>query len=208
MSAARTATANGLPPAALFDFDGTLSRRDSLLPFLRHACGTPRLAASLLRLSPVLLAYACGLLRNDVAKRRLLAHCLDGIDAGALARLADAYAGAPLDALLRPQGMARLRWHQAQGHACVLVSASPALYLQPWARRHGFRACIASPLAGANCHGQEKVRRIARWLARSPHPIAYAYGDSRADLPMLALARHAFLWRGGRFIAQARGPHA
>jgi len=47
----------GINPGAgqvlsVFDFDGTLSRRDSLLPFLRHACGTPRLAASLLRLSP------------------------------------------------------------------------------------------------------------------------------------------------------------
>ena len=208
MSAARPDVSGNLPLAVLFDFDGTLSRRDSLLPFLRHASSTPRLAAQLLRLSPVLLAYACGLLRNDVAKRSLLACCLGHIDAGALARLADAYAGAPLDALLRPQGMERLRWHQAQGHACVLVSASPELYLQPWARRHGFRACIASPLAGANCHGQEKVRRIARWLAHSPHAIGYAYGDSRADLPMLALARHAFLWRGARFEAQARGRHA
>lgn len=207
MSAARPAGARGLPPAALFDFDGTLSRRDSLLPFLRHVCGTPRLAAHLLRLSPVLLGYACGVLRNDHAKRRLLARCLDGIDGAALARLADAYAGAPLDALLRPQGMERLRWHQAQGHACVLVSASPALYLQAWARRHGFRHCIASPLAGANCHGQEKVRRIARWLARAPHDIGYAYGDSAADLPMLALARHAFLWRGGRFVALAGARH-
>lgn len=207
MTVARTA-ASARPLAALFDFDGTLSRRDSLLPFLRQACGTPRLAAKLLRLSPVLLAYACGLLRNDVAKRRLLARCLGGMDPAALARLAEAYAGAPLDALLRPQGMERLRWHQAQGHACVLVSASPALYLQAWARRHGFRACIASPLAGPNCHGEEKVRRIRRWLARAPHDIGYAYGDSAADLPMLALARHAFLWRGGRFVAQAGARHA
>lgn len=196
---------NTLPQAALFDFDGTLSRRDSLLPFLRQVCGTPRFALHMLRLSPVLLAYACGLMRNDSAKRQLLARCLDGIATEKLAQLANAYAAAPLDGLLRPEGMERLRWHQAQGHACVLVSASPELYLQPWARRHGFFACLASPLDGANCHGQEKVRRIAAWLAGSPHDIAYAYGDSAADLPMLAMARHGLLWRGASFLPLSKG---
>src|SRR4029453_4796050 len=40
------------PGVAAFDFDGTLSARDTLVPFLRRARGTPRVLAAAVRAVP------------------------------------------------------------------------------------------------------------------------------------------------------------
>ena len=37
------------PGVAAFDFDGTLARRDTLVPFLRQVRGTPRVLAAAAR---------------------------------------------------------------------------------------------------------------------------------------------------------------
>ena len=113
--------------------------------------------------------------------------------------------------------MARLAAHRAAGDRCVLVSASLDLWLQPWAQRHGFAAVLCSQLAadadgrasgrlaGANCFGAEKVRRLEAWLAGT-RPRLVAYGDSRGDLPLLDFADEGWRWQAGRFHAHHRRP--
>lgn len=185
---------------ALFDFDGTLTRRDSLMPFLRHVGGTPRFASGLLQMSPVLGAYALGRLPNHVAKERVLAHFLGGRALADVQRLGTTFAQERVPALLRADTQARLQTHLARGDVCVLVSASLDVYLQPWAAQQGFEAVLCSSLVstrdgrvtgaldGANCFGPEKVRRVLAWLGtRVPEHIT-AYGDSRGDTEMLAMA--------------------
>ena len=48
--------------------------------------------------------------------------------------------------LLRPEMLERLRWHQAEGHAIVIVSASLGAYLRPLAARLGIDAALAVEL--------------------------------------------------------------
>ena len=69
------------PPVAVaaFDFDGTLTRGDTFLPFLARGLGWPRLLWAMLRCSPWLAAYALRLIRNDVAKARLMQATLSGL---------------------------------------------------------------------------------------------------------------------------------
>lgn len=197
---------------AFFDFDGTLTRRDTLLPFLRLISGTPKFAAKMAYLSPVLAAYAAKLMRNDVAKEIVLRHFLRGMQPDALHSYGRKFVDNVLPGLERPEGIERLRWHKAQGHTCVLVSASLDVYLEPWARNAGFDAWITSSLAldeagrvsgrleGANCFGEEKVRRIKAWLYKKDCVALYAYGDSSGDLPMLNLVDEGYLWARGKFL--------
>lgn len=193
---------------ALFDFDGTLTTRDSLMPFLRQVVGTPRLLAGLARLAVPLASYALGRTANDVAKQQLLAHLLHGRTLAELQAQGRHFAAHRLPGLLRPATLAALRTHQAAGDTCVLVSASLDVYLQPWAEQQGFAAVLCSQLAvdaeqrvtgrlqPANCHGPEKARRIRAWLAgRQPEHIT-AWGDSRGDAEMFALADTVHRVRG------------
>lgn len=199
-------------PVAFFDFDGTLTRRDTLLPFLRLVSGTPKFVAKMAYLSPVLAAYATRLVRNDVAKEIVLTHFLRGMQPDALRSYGRAFVHSILPGLERPEGIERLHWHKAQGHTCVLVSASLDVYLEPWAKAAGFDTWIASSLAldengrvsggleGGNCFGEEKVRRIKAWLDNKHCVPLYAYGDSRGDLPMLNFVDEGYLWTRGAFL--------
>ncbi len=192
------------PVVAAFDFDGTLTRRDTLLPFLLHTLGAAAVARHALVLSPTLAGYALGLIDNGVAKERVLVHCLAGMRIDELQQGAERFAALILPGLLRHESLQRLDWHKQQGHRCVVISASLDLYVQPWAIKAGFDDVIAThletredghvtgKLSGANCYGIEKVRRLEALLGAREGYSLYAYGDSRGDKELLSSADYPY----------------
>lgn len=191
---------------ALFDFDGTVTRRDSLLPFLWQLFGPLKLAGYALLLSPLLLGYMVRIIPNGIAKERLLGRMLGGMEMARLRAEAERFARDYLPCIVRPESAARIAWHQAQGHRIIIVSASLELYLKPWADALGIGEVVATRLReeqgraasgfdGVNCFGEAKVQRIREYLGEMSALEIYAYGDSRGDTQMLALARHAY-YRG------------
>jgi phosphatidylglycerophosphatase C len=194
------------PCVAAFDFDGTLARRDTLVPFLRQACGNRRLLLA--------TALAARRARNrDDLKLALLARLFRGWPQARIHDHGRTYAAA-LPALFRPEMAERLRWHQDEGHAVVIVSASLDAYLRPLADELGLDGVLAIELAagpdgtltgavvgGSNCRGAGKVERLRAWLDTRFGPSAevelWAYGDSAGDEELLALADHP-TWVGKR----------
>lgn len=195
------------PVVAAFDFDGTVTRRETLGPFLLHTLGAVRVAGDALVLSPTLAGYALGLIRNDVAKERVFVRCLGGMQVDRLRQQAERFAATALPRLIRREAMQRLAWHKRQGHRCVVISASLELYVKPWAIGAGFDSVIATRietlpdgttsgrLAGSNCYGIEKVRQLEALLGGRSGYTLYAYGDSRGDRELLAAADHAYYRR-------------
>ena len=210
---------------AAFDFDGTLTHGDTLLPFLASALGWPRFAWALLRSSPWLVGHALRLVRNDIAKARLFKAALQGVATADVQRWAEHWASQQLPGQLRgaqDPTMARLAWHRAAGHCCVMVSASPDIYLERAAAVLGFDGLICTQmevdisgqglgerLTGRmqtpNCHGEQKVIRLRAWLTERYDATAladmtlYAYGDTAGDKPMLRMAQQAW-YRGKPFV--------
>lgn len=188
---------------AAFDADGTLTRRDTLLPFLWRVAGPFRFLWYSLRLGPTLIRYALGRLPNGTAKERVLARFLKGQSVAEIASIARRFAEETMPALVRPEALARLRWHQQQGHRTVLVSASVGVYLEPWARAVGFDEVVTTRLEvrdgrftgrfdGDNCYGPEKVRRLRNAVERLEACELYVYGDSAGDHALLAEADYAY----------------
>jgi phosphatidylglycerophosphatase C len=192
------------PVVAAFDFDGTLTRRETLLPFLLYTLGAVSVARHALVLAPTLAGYGLGLIRNDVAKERVLMRCLNGMSIDALRKTGGRFAAEVLPGLLREQAMQRYEWHKRQGHRCVVISASMEIYVRPWAIKAGFDDVIATrletqeggsisgKLSGANCYGIEKVRRLEELLGPRNAFTLYAYGDSRGDRELLSRADYAY----------------
>jgi phosphatidylglycerophosphatase C len=205
----------GTAGLAAFDFDGTLTGKDTLVPFLVGVHGGHRLATAMLRAS---VAAA----RNGVADAEPLR---DRVKVAAMGRL---FRGMPqarlhdlgrdyatrLDGRLRPEMLHRLRWHQEQGHHVVIVSASLDAYLRPLALRLEIDDVLAVELladdtgvltgavAGAvNNRGPHKLRRLRSWIdARFGAGAAvelWAYGNSSGDRDLLAAADHP-MWVGRR----------
>lgn len=191
---------------AAFDFDGTLTQHDSLLPFLRQLRGSLRLTAALLRHGPELALMLAGRGDRDEVKAALLSDVLAGVPLEEAAGLGERYAE-ELVGRLRPDALARLREHQALGHVVVIVSASPAIYLRPLAQRLGVDDVLATELEvaggvltgrldGGNCRAAEKERRLRAWLA-GREVVVHAYGDSDGDRELLAMADHAYWVKDG-----------
>jgi phosphatidylglycerophosphatase C len=205
-SLAQTPVAAHPEVVAAFDFDGTISTCDSLQVFLRNNLGRPKFGWAIFRALPWLTACALHLTDRHTAKEHLLRASLGGRRAEQVERWAADFVAGELPGLLRPEMLARLAWHQAQGHRTVLVSASPSLYLRPWAQKMGFQALLCTELevvdgfytgrlASRNCWGPEKVRRLEAWWQQDVPAKLYAYGDSRGDAEMLARADVAW-YRG------------
>ncbi len=126
---------SGKPVVAAFDFDGTLTRRDTLLPFLRYLLGDAQVVRHALMLSPTLAGYGLGLVSNSIAKERVFVQCLSGMRTDVLQREGERFASYVLPGLLRHETLQRLEWHRQQGHRCVVISASLDIYVRPWARK-------------------------------------------------------------------------
>ena len=190
---------------AAFDFDGTLTRSDSVVPFLRLVAGRRRLVIGLGRRAPsVALAAA----RRD--RDRLKALATDAVFRGVPSSRVDAVArehGRTIAVRgLRDDVVARVGWHLQQGHRVVIVSASYEPYVHVVAEALGVADVVATRLAvdaddaytgaidGPNCRAQEKVRRLEQWwtaqgLTRAGVEL-WAYGDSSGDRELLAWSDH------------------
>lgn len=210
--------APGAPVIAAFDFDGTLTRRDTFIPFLARGLGWPRFFGALLRCSPWLAGYVLRVVRNDVAKAKLMQATLAGRSVKEMDDWTTRWLAQDFPGQLRDDAMARLAWHQQAGHCCVMVSASPNVYLPRVAQQLGFDAllCTEMEVEGThltgrmktpNCHGEQKVVRLRAWAAERfgtaglEGATLYAYGDTSGDKPMLRLAQHAW-YRGAPWTGE------
>jgi phosphatidylglycerophosphatase C len=199
------------PSVAFFDFDGTISTRDTLPLFLRFACGTGRCAAAALRVSPMLLGHLVGVVDNGKAKERLIGSLLAGQNRGDILAAGESFCSSVLPAFIRARAVERIRQHQRFGHRVVVLSASLEEWLAPWCRSLQIEICgtrleydakgmATGRFATPNCHGKEKVRRAENLLGSDPRPATYAYGDSRGDKELLVWADQSWYrpFRGTR----------
>lgn len=204
---------------AAFDFDGTLTERDTVVPFLRRFTSRRHLALALLPRTLRLLPIAA---RRDRDRLRAIATELVFRDrpADEVERHAAAWGREIAAGQLRPDTVERLRWHLDNGHDVVIVSASYEPYVRVVADELGDVDVLATgidvvdgrctgELAGANCRGAEKVRRLEGWLAArgvERHDVTiHAYGNSAGDRELLAWADHPH-WVDGSIGSVAPTP--
>lgn len=189
---------------AAFDFDGTLTHRDTLVPFLVRACGARRVAAAASRVAPAAARSRLGRLQGavhhrDEVKAALVRHLLGGREAVWLTHEAERFA-ATLPARIRPEMVRQVDWHRDAGHELVIVSAGLHAYLGPYGIAAGFDHVIAvelevddtgvltGELAAPNVRGPEKATRLRAWLDGDVPDFVWAYGNSSGDRELLELA--------------------
>ena len=183
-----------------YDFDGTLTTRDTLLEFISYACGTVRFLWGFLLYSPLLVLMKLRLYSNGKAKQKVYAHFFRGMTIGAFDTLCQDFARTHRH-LLRPEVVSLLERALSEGSEVLIVSASIDNWVQPFFPKVKVLGTQIEVIDGRltgrfltpNCYGQAKVRRI---LALHPDRPSYhltAYGDSRGDREMLAWADEAHI---------------
>lgn len=188
---------------AAFDFDGTLTNRDSFMDFLLYSFGIFFAGKKLLKNSPNIIGYLLGYISNHTAKEKVFNSFFQGYPYKQFIKLCDNYSLNRINAILRPNAITKLNWHLSQGHMLVLVSASIKHWISPWAEKAGFIEIIATEpevkngyltgrFATPNCYGEEKKRRfLERFNYRESYEL-YVYGDSKGDIQLLSISDRAF----------------
>lgn len=184
---------------AVFDFDGTMIKGDSIVPFVRQALREGYLP--LWQLPGIGLAAWRGMkgrITPEEGKSRalqFLARLPEDTREDFCRRFCREY----LMPRIYAQALTRLQEHRAQGDAVVLLSASPDIYLKHMGPLLGAATVLATPTdhqgtVTANNRGQEKVRRLQAWADNQPFAVdwsaSWSYGDSAHDLPVMGLCGH------------------
>jgi phosphatidylglycerophosphatase C len=189
-------------PIVAFDFDGTMTVRDSYTAFLRWRTPPLKWALGGARLIPAAIAYLFHRDRGRI-KAEATKVFLGGVSRERVEADAKAFAGEQSRSLLRPDAViAWKRWRKERVRL-IIVTASPDVVVAPFARGLGADDLLGTPLAydsrdritGAfqspNNRGPEKVVRLK--AAYGPDlRLRAAYGDTDGDTEMLAIAEEPY----------------
>jgi 3-phosphoshikimate 1-carboxyvinyltransferase len=188
-----------------FDLDKTLTVRDCVVPFMKMVAGRFHFWKTVLAESP---KWIPALIRRDrdKVKQIFVRGVFTRRNSQEIAALGESFALRVSNSWMRDDVCNVLRWHQSMGHVVVLTSASLASYVKPLAVLMEVEHVLCTELEtdgplltgeiiGANCRGEEKVRRLKAWadshgIASESPWLTYAYGDSNGDMHMLKMAKH------------------
>jgi phosphatidylglycerophosphatase C len=192
---------------AVFDLDGTLTRRDTLWPYLRGWVGRhprpgfwPRVLAAVSRY-PLDRDRGC-------LKSRLIRIAMAGAPAEDVRAWTAAYVAELGSAEICPGAVAAVARHRAAGDRLILLSASVDLYVPEIGRRFGFDETICTEvawrdgrldgaLASPNRRAEEKLRCVQGIRTRFPGARLAAYANARSDFAHLRAVEEPVLVNAG-----------
>jgi len=192
---------------AIFDLDGTLTRRDTLLPYLAGFVAVrPARWLSVFGIGLALAGFVFGRLDRDKGKERIIAACLRVARRDELGPHTSRFVDGLLKSGMHSQALSVLESHRTRGAHLVLLSASPDVYVREIAARLKFDECICTELrwegerllgtfATRNRRAEEKSCVVRALRERLPGPMA-AYANSSSDIPHLELTDHPLLVNG------------
>lgn len=184
---------------AVFDFDGTLTTKDTLLEFIKFACGVPRFYWGFLLFCPILILMKLHLYPNWKAKQLFFSHFFKGWEYNDFKAKGQLFAN-EIEKMENRKMLEKLNDHLNHSDVVYVISASIFEWVQPWCEKIGVSRVLATQIevdangiisgrfATKNCYGKEKVRRLLEVEPERRSYILYAYGDSRGDKEMIAFS--------------------
>lgn len=191
---------------ALFDFDGTITTRETFIDFVRLATPRWRWRTGSVLLAPLVAGYRVGLVPVSTLRAAVVRVAFGGLRTEDLEGAGQTFARDVVPPLVRGEAMQRIAWHRARGDRIVVVSGGFEAALAPWCEAQGLEL-VASQLEardgsltgrylGAQCASHEKSRRVRACLQLGAYDRIHAYGDTHEDLALLALAHErTYRWQ-------------
>lgn len=183
---------------AVFDFDGTLTTKDTLLEFIKFTHGAAALFIGLCVFSPIIALMKLHLLPNWKVKEMFFSWFYEDMEYSNFVECGDKFAD-HVESIRKESTIIQLKELQAQGANIYVVSASIDDWVRPFCKRLGVKEVLGTKveikdgkLTGRfltkNCYGQEKVSRLLEVEPNRKEYYLYAFGDSRGDKEMLEFA--------------------
>lgn len=188
---------------AVFDFDGTITRKDTLLEFIKFCVGKRAFITGFALHLPFLIAYKLKLYPNWKVKQMIFSYFYKNTSYDTFIELGKQFK-TEINKMLNPNVWQEVKKHQNNGNDVYIVSASIYEWIQPWATENGITHVISTTIEtddkklitgrflSKNCYGKEKVNRFLSEEPNRNNYVLYAYGDSHGDKDMFDIADKRF----------------
>lgn len=188
---------------AAFDFDGTITKKDSFLYFILYSKGYFFFIVHLPQFILLRVLSLCRILSVHYAKEKIISICYKGVSVEQFDSWCINYLK-EIDYLVRPNALKEIRKHQKNNLELIIVSASIENWIIPWANKVGIKTVIGTKLevnsegkltgrfASPNCIGKEKVRRLLEIYPNKSYYYLISYGDSNGDKDLLAFSDKSY----------------
>ena len=121
---------------AVFDFDGTLTTKDTLLEFIKFSCGTGKFYFVFLLYIPLLVLMKLKLYPNWKCKQKVFAHFFKGMKISEFSRLGKDFAK-EIENIRKESMIAELRKLREEGASIYVISASIDEWVRPFCTQLG-----------------------------------------------------------------------
>lgn len=189
---------------AVFDFDGTLTKKDTFIEFAKYVVGKRNLLFGILKNFLWLAMWKLKLLDGGKAKQRLFSSLFKGMSFSKFQKYCKDFASL-IESFERQDMVSKLNYHIRANHKVYIISASIADWIAPWAQAQGVMeenilgtgveidttGRITGLFSTPNCNGVEKVKRLREKEPDISVNKLYVYGDSSGDQPLFTIADHA-----------------
>ena len=187
---------------AFFDFDGTITFKDTFIEFIKYYKGIPKFLLGMLLLSPILILFKLKLIRNWKAKEIVLSYFFEGENIEKFKNKCNNYSSSRISKITRKKALEYIEIHKKSNHDIFVVSASAEMWLSKWCEKMEIKLIstkleiensnLTGKILGKNCYGIEKVKRIKEEIDLDKYNLIFAYGDSRGDKEMLEIADYPY----------------
>ncbi|NMM47240.1 HAD-IB family hydrolase [Marinigracilibium pacificum] len=187
---------------ALFDFDGTITKGDTFIPFIKFVKGEFNFWLGIIALSPFIIFYFFGIISNSVLKRHFIKWYFKGMRYSDLKMSGQRFANEILPGMIRPKAITEIQELKDQNYTLYIVTASNSFWIAPWSEQFGFNiiatewevedGLITGDYNGENCYGEEKRRLVLEHFQLEKYIKIVGYGDTKGDIPMLSLCHKTY----------------
>lgn len=187
----------------VFDFDGTITTKDSFLEFIKFTKGKFRFYKGLVLFVPLLCAFKLKLYPNWKAKERIFSYFFKEDSMDQFNKWGEEFSH-KINHIIRKKALKAIQIHLSKGDKVVIVSASIENWIYPWATLQGINDVLATKVEkdkydkltgrflSANCYGQEKVNQVLKHFPNRNQYELWVYGDSRGDKELIEIADYGW----------------
>jgi HAD superfamily hydrolase (TIGR01490 family) len=188
---------------AAFDFDGTITNKDTLLEFISYTKGKKKLYRGLIKFLPYLILMKLKLYPNWKLKEIIFSYYFKGISLNQFNEWGENFS-IKISSIVRPKAVLAIENHLKNGDNVIIISASIENWIIPWAKKIGLINVLSTKievdktgkLTGKfltkNCYGLEKVKRLIEIYPNKESFELIAYGDSNGDKELIKFADKGF----------------
>ncbi len=188
---------------AVFDLDGTITKKDTYLEFIKYVRGNLYFYFGLVILSPYIILFYLGFYNNIKLKELFFSFFFKNLKSSYVEQKGKEFSINILPSLCYQPAQKILKWHKDKMHDVLILTASSDIWVKGWTEMNGYalictkfkkhQGFFTGEIDGKNCFGMEKQKLLKEYFKKHCYSYSFGYGDSSSDQYYLNIVNQPYL---------------